>query len=517
MYSLSILQVVDPSCFFCEILKENAGEEYEQLFSELNFLYNMVYRDVDELRPASLPVGTFCVVFYEKMKSWCRAILESTTCSEEGQLVDCFLLDYAVYCPIKKSNIRFPVEECQKLPFRARKFRLYQIRPVSLCIDILQNKSEMRPAKNWDTSAIHYFRQLLNECLKIEAQLCSLEDNCMAVDLYLTTSDSVICANDDLVAKKYACYENGTGNCQVVSSPRTPQNGHTAIPLTEKPPLLVPGAGIIPGETLQPNCSALNWATDVAKKIAAQKRAEVEKIKVRRSTGSQNEKAVLCVSEGRRRASLDNAGVRPPPPKDSESPKSPKNVARSPKPFLHSAWCKADPEQILLAEAAERPAAGIRDAEVHPSKYVKPAQSLKENASNSESKEHQTCAFGDVGATSPPDQQHTGSPKFQIVTSPDPILRPVCGKSDSAQKLLQEFTRNTIAEISKSAQAHIGTSPSPEPSLVRDAEVQPSKYVRSAQSPKENGIKLREQRTSDLCIRRCGGNVSPRPATYRQP
>ncbi|XP_073416939.1 putative ATP-dependent RNA helicase TDRD12 isoform X2 [Dendrobates tinctorius] len=466
MYSLAIIQIVDPSCFFCEILKETDSKKYEQLFAKLNLLYSMVYRDVEELKPASLPVGTVCVVFSEKRKSWCRAILESTTCSAESELVDCFLLDYAVYCPIKKSNIRFPVKECQDLPFRATKFRLHHIRPVSLRIDVLQSKSEIRLAESWDVAAVHYFRQLLNESLKIEAQLCSVEDKCMAVDLYLTTTDSVICANDDLVAKKYACYENGKPIQRIeyckaaIASTKILQNRHSVIPLTEKQQesLVVSSSG----QTLQQKSNSLNQETDVAEKFPAQRKEEDKKLfKERRSTDFQREMPLVSFSEGRRH--FENVLVMPPQPKESESCASAKNSALSPHSFLHLAWCKADPEQILHTQAVEKPAGGIRDAEIQPSKYATSAQSPKKNASYSVSKEHQTC----VGVTSPPDLHHADSSKIKIVTSPDPFLRPVCSKSDSAQKLHTEIAGNTVAEIRKYAKSHTGMTPSHEPILER--------------------------------------------------
>ncbi|XP_066438407.1 putative ATP-dependent RNA helicase TDRD12 [Eleutherodactylus coqui] len=249
MYNLSVLKVKDPSCFFCEILKEGVSKEYEEMFAEINFLYSTVYRNVEELKPTTLPVGTFCIVFYEKMKSWCRAILESTTCSAHDELVECFLVDFALFSPIKKTNIRFPLEQFHKLPFRARKFKLHHVQPVSLRIDLFANKSELRPAKRWDIAAIHYFQQLLEESLKIEAQLCSLEDGYMIVDLYVTTADSVICANDDLVAKKYAWYENGNpqGKIEngglVISSAQTLQRECTSIPLIAKSPHIISDAG----------------------------------------------------------------------------------------------------------------------------------------------------------------------------------------------------------------------------------------------------------------------------------
>ncbi|XP_069594530.1 putative ATP-dependent RNA helicase TDRD12 [Ranitomeya imitator] len=774
MYSLAILQIVDPSCFFCEILKETVSKEYEQLFAELNLLYSMVYRDVEELKPATLPFGTFCVVFSEEQKSWCRAILESTTCSGEGELVHCFLLDYAVYCPIKKSNIRFPVKECEKLPFRAKKFRLHKICPVSLRISAPENKMEMRLVKSWDIAAIDYFRQLLTESRKIEAQLHRVEDSCMAVDLYITTTDSVICANDDLVAKKYACYENGkpiqrTEYCEAaIASARMLQNRCSIIPLTEKQqePVVVSS----PGQTLQQKCNSLNQETgrqllpvlsghvvtslprwgsqskfpismslecgrkptqiwgehtnllqmvslvgfepgtemqrqrcndggfrvqdptrsrttnpptqeasptaaessacrgrshkrpsrkfvrssaprpsgasasgssasrsrspgtssdqdsdpesdgpldlelpgyqstivslieavnqslqvdeepvtsstdnsvsfkrtkrthrvfanhpefqdivqrhserpdkrfqgqrsleskyrfspdlhkqwtesppvdppvsclssktvlsmpdgssikdptdrlvdslarsafedsfcgldiylgrvdtfsysrglprhdNMSEKLPAQRRGEDgELIKERRSTDSQNEKPLDSFTEERWHS--ENVVVMPQHLKDSEISASVKIAACSLHSFLHPAWCKADPEQILRTEAAEKPSSGIRDAEIQPSKCATSAQSPKEKASDSVSKEHQIC----VGATSPSDKRHSDSPKFKIMSSPDPFLRPVCGKSDLAQKLHKEIAGNTIADIRKYTQSHTGMTPSYEP------------------------------------------------------
>ncbi|CAN2389379.1 Tudor domain [Pristimantis euphronides] len=240
MYKLSVLKVEDPSCFFCQILKEGCSTEYEQLFVELNSIYGRAYRDVEELKPASLPVGAFCVVFYEEMNRWCRAVLDSIVCSAHDELVECFLVDYAIFCPIKKTNIRFPVEEVNKLPFRAKKFRLRNIQPISLCINVIENTAEMRPAKRWDTAAIHCFQQLLDESLKIEAEIYTLKDSFMIVDLYITTVDTMICANDYLVAMKYACFENSnkTKNSEVTSPAPTLKN--IRAPLYSSNPPTIP-------------------------------------------------------------------------------------------------------------------------------------------------------------------------------------------------------------------------------------------------------------------------------------
>ncbi|XP_063814435.1 putative ATP-dependent RNA helicase TDRD12 isoform X2 [Pseudophryne corroboree] len=144
-------------------------------------------------------------------------------------------------------SIRFPLKECEKVPIRARKFKLHQIQPISLHFNVYENKSDFRLTKKWDTAAIHYFQQLLNESTKVEAQLCSVEDNCMSVYLYLTTKDSVICANDELVVKKFARYaeesstkkiEIGKGVVPLSQELQSSelQNGHAMLPLCQEQP-----------------------------------------------------------------------------------------------------------------------------------------------------------------------------------------------------------------------------------------------------------------------------------------
>ncbi|XP_077319462.1 putative ATP-dependent RNA helicase TDRD12 [Lithobates pipiens] len=206
MYELSVIKVINPSCFFCKILGLKEGDEYEQLFLDLNMLYGHKYRNVEELRPASLSVEQRCMVFCEELKSWCRAVLESDTCSAKDELVECFLLDHAMFAPIKKSDIRFPIEEYYRLPFRAKKFKLHQIQPISLGFNVYENKMDFRPRKDWDLAAVSYFHQLLEDATKIKADFCSVKDDYISVYLYITTKDSVLCVNDELVAKKFASY-----------------------------------------------------------------------------------------------------------------------------------------------------------------------------------------------------------------------------------------------------------------------------------------------------------------------
>ncbi|XP_040183719.1 putative ATP-dependent RNA helicase TDRD12 [Rana temporaria] len=224
MYELSVIKVINPSCFFCTIVGLKDDEEYEQLFLELNMLYGHKYRDVEELRPASLSIEQLCMVFCVELKSWCRAVLESDTCSAKDELVECFLLDHAVFTPIKKSDIRFPIEEYYRLPFRAKKFKLHQIQPISLGFNVYENKMDFRPRKDWDLAAVSFFHQLLEDAIKIKADFCSVEDDYISVFLYIITKDSVLCVNDELVAKKFASYYKDNSVYDEV-------NGNAIIPM----------------------------------------------------------------------------------------------------------------------------------------------------------------------------------------------------------------------------------------------------------------------------------------------
>lgn len=99
-------------------------------------------------------------------------------------------------------------------------------------------------------------------------EICSLE-NISANHLFYLCVYSKICANDELVVKKYACYENRNPedqieNGKVMSSAQTLQNGCTTI-LTGKPPASIeeqePRAVSIPDESLGQKLISLNQAT----------------------------------------------------------------------------------------------------------------------------------------------------------------------------------------------------------------------------------------------------------------
>ncbi|KAG8437383.1 hypothetical protein GDO86_008179, partial [Hymenochirus boettgeri] len=159
--------VEDPSCFWCEILRNNGQDveetsDYQQLYTDLNSIYGRYSRNLEEIKPASLSVG--------------------------------------------EASICLPVDACHRLPFRAKKFKLHQIQPLSLCVDLSGDTAELGPVNKWDTAAVEYFKSLLNDSLHVEAKLCSVEGDILSVYLYITTKEAMICVNDELVAKNFACF-----------------------------------------------------------------------------------------------------------------------------------------------------------------------------------------------------------------------------------------------------------------------------------------------------------------------
>ncbi|KAM7146896.1 putative ATP-dependent RNA helicase TDRD12 [Macrochelys suwanniensis] len=207
MIEVLILKIEDPGCFW--VIIKGCGPfvdsemEYKKLHTEMNQFYN---RDMEEVKPLTLEEGQVCVVFCQELKCWCRAVVKSILFCADHYLTECFLVDYAKYIPVKTKNIRVAVEAFMQLPYRAKKFRLYCTKPVTLRIDFCEDAAEIVPAKRWDSAAIQYFQNLLKGTTQIEAKLCAIEDDNFDVYLYVTIKDEKVCVNDDLVAKNFASY-----------------------------------------------------------------------------------------------------------------------------------------------------------------------------------------------------------------------------------------------------------------------------------------------------------------------
>uniref|UniRef100_A0A8D0H6S4 Putative ATP-dependent RNA helicase TDRD12 n=1 Tax=Sphenodon punctatus TaxID=8508 RepID=A0A8D0H6S4_SPHPU len=189
----------------CGMFADNV--EYKKLHDEMNLFYKKYCRNVDEVVPVTLEEGKVCVVYCNEMKCWCRAVVKSIMSCGAPYLAECFLVDYAKYIPVVKHNICAAIEAFMRLPFKAKRFRLYCTKPVTLHIDYCNDSAEIVPARRWDSAAIQYFRKLLTDSSRIEAKLCAVEDDSFDVYLYVTINYEKVCVNDDLVAKNFACYD----------------------------------------------------------------------------------------------------------------------------------------------------------------------------------------------------------------------------------------------------------------------------------------------------------------------
>uniref|UniRef100_A0A7M4FTB9 Putative ATP-dependent RNA helicase TDRD12 n=1 Tax=Crocodylus porosus TaxID=8502 RepID=A0A7M4FTB9_CROPO len=238
MIEVLILKIEDPGCFWvilkgCGSLVDNEVE-YRKLHAEMNQFYNQSCRDVDEVMPLTLEEGQVCVVFCQELRCWCRAVIKTIMSCMEHCLVECFLVDYAKYIPVKTRDIRVAVEAFMRLPYRARKFRLYRIKPVTLHINFCEDTAEIVPAKIWDGAAIQYFQKLLRETTQIEAKLCAIEDERFDVYLYVTAQDEKVCVNDELVAKNFACYMSTEENTNNPTNKPSKQSPLSLVDFPEK-------------------------------------------------------------------------------------------------------------------------------------------------------------------------------------------------------------------------------------------------------------------------------------------
>ncbi|KAG5200632.1 hypothetical protein JEQ12_005166 [Ovis aries] len=179
--------------------------DYQKLNSAMNDFYNSMCQDI-EIKPLKLEEGQVCVVYCQELKCWCRAVIKSIVSSADHYLAECFLVDFARYIPVKSRNIRVAIETFMRLPYRAKKFRLYCTKPVTLHINFCEDSAEIVRAKKWDSAAIQYFQNILKATTQVEAKLCAVEEDTFEVYLYVTLKNEKVCVNDDLVAKNFACY-----------------------------------------------------------------------------------------------------------------------------------------------------------------------------------------------------------------------------------------------------------------------------------------------------------------------
>ncbi|XP_070809115.1 putative ATP-dependent RNA helicase TDRD12 [Pituophis catenifer annectens] len=215
MIEVIILKIENPDCFWVYIIggrKFVDNEmEYETLQTEMNQFYNKHYRCVDA-KPCALEEGQVCAVYCEELKSWCRAVVNSIISYTDYYIAECFLVDYAKTVPVNTKKICVVVKSFMRLPYRATKFRLYSVKPVTLRVNYYNDNAEIVPANKWDVAAVQYFQNLLNAATQVEAKLHAVEEDNFAVYLYVTISGEKVCVNDDLVAKNFACYELGKTN-----------------------------------------------------------------------------------------------------------------------------------------------------------------------------------------------------------------------------------------------------------------------------------------------------------------
>ncbi|XP_069919365.1 putative ATP-dependent RNA helicase TDRD12 [Oryctolagus cuniculus] len=221
MLEVLVLKVEDPDCFWviikgCSPFLDHEVD-YQKLNSAMNDFYNSMCKDI-EIKPLMLEEGQVCVVYCPELRCWCRAVIKSIMSSADHYLAECFLVDFA--------SIRVAVESFMQLPYRAKKFRLYCMKPVTLHIDFCEDSAEIVPAKKWDSAAVQYFQNVLKATTQVEAKLCAVEEDTFEVYLYVTIKNEKVCVNDDLVAKNFACYVSPMEKQQLdsVEKPRLNMN-----------------------------------------------------------------------------------------------------------------------------------------------------------------------------------------------------------------------------------------------------------------------------------------------------
>ncbi|XP_043083443.1 putative ATP-dependent RNA helicase TDRD12 [Puntigrus tetrazona] len=217
MLEIQIIKIEDPGCLWARVLKgpgvpPDIPEEYEDLRVKMNLFYHEVDLDVQKLKPSELKEGLVCVAFSLALRSWCRAVVECVFQGTPDTQAWCLLVDHGDRIIVGADDVRTPLETFLQLPFRARRFRLAGVRPMTLQVPVSENKAELVPTSAWDSSATKYLHNLLQVSTLVEAVVCEAEAGCSAVELYMTVNNTKLCVNHELVAKKFACFVKERSN-----------------------------------------------------------------------------------------------------------------------------------------------------------------------------------------------------------------------------------------------------------------------------------------------------------------
>ncbi|KAI5627099.1 putative ATP-dependent RNA helicase TDRD12 [Silurus asotus] len=215
LLELEIIKVEDPGCIWGRIVKGqgvqvNNPQDYENLHVKMNLFYHKVDLDVQKVKPSSLEKEQVCVVFWPELRSWCRAKVESLFLGSVRSQATCFLVDHGERVVVSVDDVRSPLDKFLQLPFRLLRFKLARIHPMRLKVQICNMTAELVPSSHWDSSATKYLHNLLQASTLVEAVSCGTQDDCTAVELYLTIKNVKICVNDDLVVKKFAYFSSET-------------------------------------------------------------------------------------------------------------------------------------------------------------------------------------------------------------------------------------------------------------------------------------------------------------------
>ncbi|XP_029908910.1 putative ATP-dependent RNA helicase TDRD12 isoform X2 [Myripristis murdjan] len=215
MLKIHVVKVENPSCIWARVICGPAGSvqsagQYDDLQVRMNLFYHDVSLDVKRLKPSPLQEGQVCVVYWSVCKSWCRAVVESVLQDSAACQVHCLLVDHGEHLIVPSDQVRVAMHNFLQLPFWVRRFRLAGIKPTTLQVSICEEKAELIPSSEWDSSATLYLHNLLQASTETDVVLCEDEADCSSVELYLTIKNIKICVNDDLVAKKFAYYSRAS-------------------------------------------------------------------------------------------------------------------------------------------------------------------------------------------------------------------------------------------------------------------------------------------------------------------